>query len=46
MLGAQLANSIEERSMPGMTKILTTAAIVVVVLAIVNRVPALKNITG
>lgn len=32
--------------MPSMTKIVTTAVIVVVVLAIVNRVPALKNITG
>ncbi len=34
--------------MPGVTttKVLTTAVIVVVVLAIVSRVPALKNITG
>ena len=32
--------------MPSMTKIVTTTVIVVVVLAIVNRVPALKNITG
>lgn len=32
--------------MPTMTKIVTTTVIVVVVLAIVNRVPALKNITG
>lgn len=46
MLGVQLANSIEDFSMPSMTKIVTTAVIVVIVLAVVNRVPALKNITG
>ena len=32
--------------MPSVSKIVTTAVIVLVVLAIVNRVPAIKNITG
>ena len=32
--------------MPSVTKIVTTTVIVLVVLAIVNRVPAIKNITG
>ena len=32
--------------MPSINKIVTTALIVVVVLAIVNRVPAIKAITG
>lgn len=32
--------------MPSVTKIVTTAVIVLVVLAVVNRVPALKSITG
>lgn len=32
--------------MPSMKSILTTAVIVVVVLAVVNRVPQLKSITG
>lgn len=32
--------------MPGVKKILTTAVIVLVVMAVVNRVPQLKAITG
>lgn len=32
--------------MPGVKKILTTAAIVLVVLAVVNRVPQLKAVVG
>lgn len=32
--------------MPSMTKIVTTTIIVLVVMAVINRVPALKNITG
>lgn len=32
--------------MPGVKKIVTTAVIVLVVLAVVNRVPQLKAITG
>lgn len=32
--------------MPSVAKIVTTAVIVLVVLAIVNRVPAIKSIVG
>jgi hypothetical protein len=32
--------------MPSIRMILTTAAIVIVTLAVVNRVPALKSLTG
>ena len=33
-------------TMPSTNTIITTAVIVLVVLAVVNRVPALKSITG
>ena len=46
MLCWHLANSTRNFHMPGVKKILTTAVIVLVVMAVVNRVPQLKAITG
>lgn len=49
MLCAHELNStlnFSEALMPSIQKILTTAVIVLVVMAVVNRVPAIKSVVG